>query len=79
MSYIPALDKLGIKYTIHNNGHHIRMPDYLTDFWPSTGKWISTVVSGKGLQSLLEFLSPVVEEEDDSYMQSLINDYENRP
>lgn len=37
-----ALDKLGIDYTVHNQGYHaiINSNGKEYQYWPSTGKWI---------------------------------------
>ena len=52
------LDALGIDYTSHNNGIHLKVfaGDEVVNFWPSTGKWISSDTKSRGVQKLITYV-----------------------
>lgn len=51
----------GIKFTSHNNGVHLKITPpsgNIIDFWPSTGRWVSTkrMTQGYGVGCLLDWI-----------------------
>jgi hypothetical protein len=55
-----VLKALGIKFTAHNGGYHLKIDHngVKVDFWPSREKWweAKTRKQGQGLASLLQYV-----------------------
>lgn len=51
------LSELGIEFTEHNNGAHLKVG--AVDFWPGTGLWRGPSGEGRGVMNLISHLDKV--------------------